>query len=347
MKKMILLLLVTIVVVSTASAQFADPATNVIVQPDTLIKNSAGLIRVGAFNTGNSVISKHTIELEVTIGANATITGVDNSSATGWTITSLSSGNGNTIKLQNTNSELPVQQGAIFFLNITATDPAASGLITSTIGYIGTGSALPGDAPNATQGNGQTNNDLSFTSLKVNNPAPLPVGLYSFGAIAEKCQAILSWNVAQNEHVDFYVIERSNDGKSFSSLQKIAASMESGKVSYQQRFEQQQVNAFYRLNMLSRNGSNTYSNTVRLQTKCNKSFIIAYPNPVKDLFSLRGLIGGESIRIYNSIGQLISKNVATEAGFTTNMSRFPAGPYRVIIDGQDHPTVVIPIEKVD
>ncbi len=155
MKKIILLLLTAVLCAGGAKAQFADPIINIIAEPGTLPQNSNGLLEVTASNLGNSDIVANSLDITVTVGANATITGIAAGSDARWTQHSLSTGDANTIVLRNTAGGIEALDGTTIFLSITATHVGENNIINSTIAYVpGGNSLLAGNAQSSTQGNG-------------------------------------------------------------------------------------------------------------------------------------------------------------------------------------------------
>jgi hypothetical protein len=58
---------------------------------------------------------------------------------------------------------------------------------------------------------------------RAESPAPLPVTLVSFRAVAQGGAALLSWAVAQESGISRYEVERSADGRSFQRVGQVAA----------------------------------------------------------------------------------------------------------------------------
>ncbi|WP_163913523.1 Ig-like domain-containing protein [Pontibacter burrus] len=114
---------------------------------------------------------------------------------------------------------------------------------------------------------------------------PLPITLVSFSARAVNDGAFLTWTTATELNNDYFVIEKSADGKSFEEIGRVkGAGNSSVKLSYSYhdaRFKESK--SYYRLKQVDYDGTYIYSKTVALK---NRNFnyntsIQAYPNPVK------------------------------------------------------------------
>jgi hypothetical protein len=109
---------------------------------------------------------------------------------------------------------------------------------------------------------------------------PLPVEYISFNAIAKNNKVDVTWSTASEVNSDYFIVEKSTNGSTFSPIGKInAAGFSTTMHSY--LFEDvhpAQGNNYYRLKQMDRNGTFEYS-TVRV-VNFKKSAMNVYPNPV-------------------------------------------------------------------
>jgi len=123
------------------------------------------------------------------------------------------------------------------------------------------------------------------TKFAVANSGILPLKLLSFNALATDAGVSLSWKTANEVNVKEFEIERSFDGKIFSTLKKLPASnRESNSYSFMDNFnELGYLNQYYRLKMVDTDGVETLSYIVAVyvpKLSGNTSLSI-FPNPVK------------------------------------------------------------------
>jgi len=162
----------------------------------------------------------------------------------------------------------------------------------------------------------------------------LPIKLSSFGARVNNCVVNLNW-VSESE-VDFksYEVESSVNGQNFKTVATITPSQPN--VSSMQKYFYQDKNppqgkVYYRLKMISSDGSFTYSNTIPLKLDCNKSLIVVYPNPVTDdILNVNVTNSNENAtnaNLFDSDGRLVYSNKLISGTNSIDMKKFPKGLY--------------------
>lgn len=113
------------------------------------------------------------------------------------------------------------------------------------------------------------------------NVTILPLTLESFTITAESCNAILGWKTLNELNTDKFVIEQSTDGTNFKPAASVNASGNPAASTYRHAVAQSSGLAYYRLKMIDKNGSFTYSSVVTCITKCAADeYVLLYPNPV-------------------------------------------------------------------
>jgi hypothetical protein len=175
------------------------------------------------------------------------------------------------------------------------------------------------------------------------NPLPLPVSFSGFKAVQKTNGIELSWNNDTEENISRYSIERSANGRSFSSIgTSYPDRNNNGKASY--TFLDGIPFAgdnFYRIRASEISGKESYTNIIRINTHQKGTGLAIYPNPVKDgdvSIQLNNLAAGKySIAIYNAAGQRLTNQNFEHAGGsvteTLNVSQLKAGLYSVHVNG--------------
>jgi len=102
------------------------------------------------------------------------------------------------------------------------------------------------------------------------------------------------------------------------------------KYSYQDK-NPPQGKVYYRLKMTNSDGSFTYSSTIPLNLDCNKSLIVAYPNPVTDdILNVNVTNSNENAtnaNLFDSDGRLVYSNKLISGTNSIDMKKFPKGLY--------------------
>ncbi|MFC4261562.1 T9SS type A sorting domain-containing protein [Ferruginibacter yonginensis] len=286
MKKIITILMAAFIAISNVNAQSADFDINILMQPATIAQNATGTLNVSTGNNGNRDIVANSLRITISVGTNAEIIGLAGTTDPRWTVQSLTTGTNNTIRLSNTGGTMTSAAGInpVADINIIVKGTVQGGpsSITGTIGYITANNPLLGGLPNASQGNTQTANDNSTTSLTV--AGLLPVRLASFDASASKCTTTLNWKSAAEVNFKNYVVEYSTDGVRYSAFTTVDG--KGSNATYSAAHNPAQGKAYYRLKMVNVDGSFEYSRIIPLSINCDKNTVLVYPNPTSSVLNV-------------------------------------------------------------
>jgi len=187
--------------------------------------------------------------------------------------------------------------------------------------------------------NGMGNARLSLDDLKVDsyllgcdpNAVPLPVHLISFqGNMNKNYKVTLNWTVADNETVSNFEVERSFNGKDFTTVGVVFASEKFGTENYM--FYETPANSdkvMYRLKMIDKGHDIDYSRILIFQTKSISSTDIkVYGNPVKDKLTF-SYSSNETqvvdVKVYDITGKTLMSQKANIAE-GSNMLSLPLNP---------------------
>jgi uncharacterized repeat protein (TIGR03803 family) len=152
----------------------------------------------------------------------------------------------------------------------------------------------------------------SFSSFYITRKiSVVPVTLTQFFGTVIQHDALLSWTTASEQNMAGYELERSVNGIDFTLVDKRITALNSTTIQQYhlkdiQIFDVHKGNIYYRLKIMSLDGSVTYSSIVVLSLKTDKSTKV-YPNPANQRVSLEVSLSGRSTQffIYNAEGRLI------------------------------------------
>ncbi len=171
----------------------------------------------------------------------------------------------------------------------------------------------------------------------VTDPTVLPLGFERPTVTsAGDCKAVLSWDVTGVELGDEFVVEKSYDGRNFTTLTTIRATS-AGTNSYSITDTKTGITNYYRIKGVSRNGDVKYSPIVRFLSSCGgKNNVTLFQN----LISGTNIVTGEvslyksqtiTATIYNATGmKVFGKTSTASAGvsrFSYNISTLSKGVY--------------------
>ena len=188
-------------------------------------------------------------------------------------------------------------------------------------------------------------------------PATLPIALLDFSVAKSNNNALLLWHTASENNSDHFALERSKDGKHFSTIAKVKAAGNS----YQKRTYQYTDEAitklesntiFYRLQSVDKDGTSKASNIILLNL-ANPSFEIqTFPNPVSDNLGLSVTsqkMQSAQVSIMNEEGRkIITDNRNINVGsnqFYYNTALWSKGVYLIKVILQDGDSRLLRVVK--
>lgn len=124
---------------------------------------------------------------------------------------------------------------------------------------------------------------IAFYTKSSNQLTPLPITLVSFEGTDKNCQAVLQWSTSMEMSFDHFDVQQSNDGIVFKTIATVRGNQAAGGSAYSGAYDQPAGSIFYRLGMVDKDGSVTYSNTIVVRTSCDvgdKNQLSVYPNPL-------------------------------------------------------------------
>jgi hypothetical protein len=124
------------------------------------------------------------------------------------------------------------------------------------------------------------NND-GFSVTTITN-SPLPIALVSFDASARNGIVYLKWETSSEHDNDFFLVERSRDGKNFESLLKVDGAGTSVQALTYQATDTNPYHgtSYYRLSQTDFDGSISYYRVILVKIENFAEITKLYPNPV-------------------------------------------------------------------
>ncbi len=165
--------------------------------------------------------------------------------------------------------------------------------------------------------------DLGVCSLS--GPTTLPVTLISFSGNASNENNIkLDWSTTDEVNMNSYELEKSSDGKDFSTVAIVFADDSNSTNNYSYKDNNKDNVVYYRLKMIDRDGNFSYSNIVTFSFAASvKNNVNVYPNPVRSTINIRfsGMPNGDyHVKIYNVAGQQLMGHNVTITGIEQSIS---------------------------
>lgn len=178
---------------------------------------------------------------------------------------------------------------------------------------------------------------------------PLIINLSEFNAVKNNCIANLNWKTSKEVNGDRFEVQVSTNTNSvYTTAGTILATGNSSTVkSYQYSFNMQPgVIYYFKLKMIDKDGSFTYSDIRSLNCSNGKTGIVVAPNPVIDIFTVRGMENGKNIiAVYSSNGQLVKTQIIAQNYGEVNVSYLAPGMYTVKVTSETGNTVISKLIK--
>lgn len=205
----------------------------------------------------------------------------------------------------------------------------------------GFGIAIAVQRINGSTGNTSGTIDDVTITIYYNDPTLLPVSLTNFSVKKNNGSIGINWTSEAESGLNYYEVQRSADGRNFSSLQSVQSRNSVSKVNYSVT-DNKPLNgiSYYRLKMFEVDGSATYSKIASVQFTTG-NLITLYPTLWK-----KGTIltisnpNNEKLTAYffNSSGQHIGSSTTLNSALPTSMLNTVKGViYYKVINAEGKP----------
>ncbi len=165
---------------------------------------------------------------------------------------------------------------------------------------------------------------------------PLPVILSGFTAQRNNSNAVdLVWYTDQEINSSSFDIERSYDNVSFEKVGSVSAAGNSSlkkSYSFTDNSNNSKKNSLYRIKMIDKDGTFTYSTTKSVKSSnVTKDFVI-YPNPgyANSKITISQLSGPAVIKLFDLSGRIV-KTISLQNSYNAEISDLLKGTYIVQI----------------
>lgn len=162
----------------------------------------------------------------------------------------------------------------------------------------------------------------------LNTNAALPVTLVSFIGKNNGSNNVLSWKVANEKDLNYYELERSNDGQNFSPIAQIKATGNSNYSYSDNIIPASSLLYYYRLKSVDKDGNFKYSPIVKITIQANGKFASINPNPFKQklVVTIESLTQDKATLIISDIsGRQLYKQIKTVSAGTNVVEINEAG----------------------
>ncbi|GAL85405.1 hypothetical protein CHU_3437 [Sporocytophaga myxococcoides] len=167
---------------------------------------------------------------------------------------------------------------------------------------------------------------------------PLPIELLSFAAASDGDRNKLMWTTSWEKNNAYFIIERSDDGKTFSQIGRVEGNGTINNVVSYSFFDQAPLSGtnYYRLKQVDYNGAYSFSKVVSLNHFTPE--VAVYPNPNNGACTIKILTPAEeyNLEITDIQGKSVYNAAGNEIPERIEISNLTPGFYlvRINLDGQ-------------
>jgi hypothetical protein len=172
--------------------------------------------------------------------------------------------------------------------------------------------------------------------------APLPVNFTNVKAFTKNAGIQVEWNVAAEVDVVKYEVEKSANGTSFDKAGTVTAI--NSKVYNWFDATPNNGNNYYRIKVINKDNTSSYSNVVNVKMGNTKGDIAVYPNPVKgNVINVQFTDqekGTYNVQLFNNLGQQVyTSRIVHQGGSASEAlqlnSALSKGVYQLVITTGD------------
>lgn len=161
-------------------------------------------------------------------------------------------------------------------------------------------------------------NVFSSWTVSTQGNAPLPIQLTKFTATHQNASVVLDWTTAMEVNNDFFTLEKSRDGSTFTYLARVKGAGNSNRPIHYKHSDNDLTEGiiYYRLKQTDFDGKSSFSNTVSVNLgniyDANEiSFENIYPNPFQDEFTV-SFASSKEQKVEVKVTDISGKIVASE-----------------------------------
>jgi hypothetical protein len=169
--------------------------------------------------------------------------------------------------------------------------------------------------------------------------ALLPIKVLSFDAAKEGSSIKISWKVSDNETGDFFVVEKSADGKNFTAIETVQTNGMKGVSEYTSSDNASAGTTYYRLKIVNRDNSVSYSKVVIVKGENENVEVKVLNNPATANLNINYKADKQinsTLKVYSMSGAQVYQTKLNVAAGTNNISvpvsHLQNGSYVVVID---------------
>jgi len=188
--------------------------------------------------------------------------------------------------------------------------------------------------------NGGSSDGSALSYIALGMMVPLPVNLTSFNAREDNCIVTINWQTSGEYNAGSFNVQRSVNGTTFTTAANVHAN---GTTSADKTYSAidnsaPTGNVYYRLQIVDKDGKNSFSKIQRVHVNCSRGSIIVHPTITPGPVQVFLPAGYEkaTVVVLNALGEQLMASSAGTLNRSINLSMYAGGSYmiNVIKDGK-------------
>lgn len=175
-----------------------------------------------------------------------------------------------------------------------------------------------------------SNPERRFTLGTSSSTNPLPIKLIYFTAIGDGNKVRLNWEVANEQDIVTYEVQKSLTASNFTHLSTVASRQQSQSAYVDYDLNPAMGWNYYRLKIIDKSGNFTYSPIRPVKFTKGLEEVKIFPNPVRDVLNIQlpsSYVNKSDLLIYGIDGKFISSRRPAVNNIMMNVLSLPAGTY--------------------
>lgn len=167
-----------------------------------------------------------------------------------------------------------------------------------------------------------------FTLGSSTTQNPLPLRTLDISANKTSRNTHIQWTVNADQDVQAYRLEKSFDGRNFSSVHQTTAARSAVSKTYNYADAAVTSRVYYRVQAMLYNGRNIYSTIIMLPG--DGEAVTVYPNPATSQLNISLSKPGGQLVITNAAGRMVYRTAVNDQTFSINLQQWAKGVYQLM-----------------
>jgi hypothetical protein len=236
-------------------------------------------------------------------------------------------------------------------VTVSIPDMSASSILPADLRLVGWNGTQWIDLSGSGNASGNTENStlsgtipagITISALGIGSiSTPLPVHFSAFEAYADKCNVQLNWSTAMEINNDYFTVERSHDGRTFTGIARVPGagnSSEKQDYSYTDEHPADGLN-YYRIRQVDLDGKHTSTNVRQAYVHCNGDDAIkVFPTVSNNTVQVLLPKGYEdaTVTVLTTLGQKVNVPMEKANGsYQINIAPLAAAMYMIHVQKGD------------